>query len=87
MSKRISNTAALNRAAKEAREAGASYGEMQTQKYLADNAPDRSILHKMQPIYEPAFDEYVCPKCAHLVVPRKNCGHCGKELLWKAGVK
>ena len=86
MHKKISDTEALKREAGEATAAGMSYGRYQQFKYANNDQMDRSRLHDMQPIYEKVIKAYICPQCAHPVTPHKNCGHCGKALIWKAGV-
>lgn len=88
MSKRkISNTERLEQVANAALAAGMTYGKYQQHIYAQENRLDKSNLKERQPIYEKELSRYICPKCAHPVVPRRNCEHCENHLLWKAGVK
>lgn len=87
MAKRRSDREALERAANAATAAGMSYGKYQQHIFAQNNRIDKSGLYDRQPIYEKALESYICPQCAHPVVPHKNCGHCGKALIWKVGVK
>ena len=67
----------LNHAAQAAAAAGMTYGQYQSMRM--STTPDKSIMLDKQPIYEKAFNEYICPGCAHPVAPHTNCGHCGRQ--------
>lgn len=86
MAKRRSDREALERAANAATAAGMTYGQYQQRYFQETMTESRNRLHNMQPIFVKTTGEHICPKCAHPVVPHKNCGHCGKALIWKAGI-
>lgn len=75
----------LEQAAREAAAAGMTYGQYQQSMLL--KPLDKSNMRSMQPVYIQTTKEYICPQCAHPLVEHKNCGHCGKVLIWKNGGK
>lgn len=68
-----------------AREDGISYGQYQRRKYQAEHPADREKLRNMQPVYVALTGEYLCPTCAANLTPYRNCGKCGKVIIWKKG--
>lgn len=79
---RMSESEKLEAIANAATAAGMTYGQYQHRRM--NIIPDKSGMREKQPVYMPERGEYVCPSCAHPVKPHTNCGHCGKQLIWKS---
>ncbi len=73
----------LETAAHAATAAGMTYGQYQQRKYLSTHPVNKDELRDRQPIYVETTGEYLCPECAHQLKKYKNCGHCGKVIIWK----
>ena len=84
---RLSDTEKLETVANAATAAGMTYGQYQQRHFFQETMTEsKNKLHDMQPIFVRTTGKHICPGCAHPVVPHKNCGHCGKALIWKAGI-
>lgn len=73
----------LEAVASAAMAAGVTYGQYQQLQYVKEHPVDKNDLRDRQPIYIETTGEYLCPECAHQLKKYKNCGHCGKVIIWK----
>lgn len=73
----------LQKTANDATRAGMTYGRYMQEQYAAEHQTDREKLRNMQPVYIKKTGEYLCPQCAHELEKYKNCGSCGKVIVWK----
>lgn len=84
--RRESDTEALESIANAATAAGMTYGQYQRRCLVEAMEDARQRMRDLQPVFVKTTGEYLCPNCAHQVIPHKNCGHCGKKLIWKVRV-